>query len=161
MFLENLHAMMNLKPQQIKTGIDRWRKILRLEPQWNIKFQVRNSSNEMSDGNQDAMACINVDLRYFIADIEFNATEIDEEDLEGVILHELLHIVLEPLSCTSGCGLGRKFEEMNSILTESTIERLIPGYLHLFELAYGTKAPKRYASGRKAAAHAVRCRRKA
>lgn len=153
--------MMKLEQRQVKTIIDRWRKILQLEPHWHIKFSVRNSSNEMSAGNEDAMACIVVDLRYFIADIEFNAPEIDEGDLEAVVLHELLHIVIEPLSCSSGCGLGRKFEEMNSILTESTIEKLMPGYLHLYNLAFKQKAQKNRSSAKKASAQAVRCRRKA
>lgn len=152
---------MNLQPKQVKLIIDRWRKILHLEPHWNIKFQVRKSSNEMSMGNEDAMACIVVDLRYFIADIEFNAPEIEEPELEAVVLHELLHILIEPLSCSSGCGLGKKFEEMNSILTESTIEKLMPGYLVLYNLAFKQKTVKNRTSTKKASAKAVRCRRKA
>lgn len=153
--------MMKLEQRQVKAIIDRWRKILHLEPHWNIGFQIRNSSNEMSAGNEDAMACIVVDLRYFIASIEFNSPEIDESDLEAVILHELLHIVIEPLSCSSGCGLGRKFEEMNSILTESTIEKLMPGYLYLYNLAFKQKAQKSRRPAKKANSKAIRCRRKA
>ncbi len=153
--------MMKLESRQVKAGIDRWRKILKLEPHWNIDFEVRNSSNEMSAGNEDAMACITVDLRYFNAIIEFNTPEISEEDLEGVILHELLHIIIEPISCSSGCGLGKKFEEMNSILCESTIERLVPGYLHLYELSYGKKSSKGHsASRKKSTTRAIRCHRK-
>lgn len=153
--------MMNLQTRQVKAIIDRWRKILHLEPNWHIKFQIRNSSNEMSAGNEDAMACIVVDLRYFIADIEFNAPEIDEPDLEAVVLHELLHIIVEQLSCSSGCGLGKKFEEMNSIFTESTIEKLMPGYLYLYNLAFKQKATKGRSSSKRANAQAIRCRRKA
>lgn len=152
--------MMKLEERQVKAGIERWRKILQLEPHWHIKFQVRNSSNEMSMGNEDAMACITVDLRYFMADIEFNAPEIEEKDLDAIILHELLHIIIEPLSCSSGCGLGEQFEEMNSILTESTIEKLMPGYLHLYNLAYKKKVVKGRTSTKKASAQAIRCRRK-
>ena len=151
--------MMNLQTRQVKAIVDRWRKILQLESNWHIKFQIRNSSNEMSEGNQDAMACIVVDLRYFIADIEFNASEIDEADLEAVVLHELLHILIEPLSCSSGCGLGKKFEEMNSILTESTIEKLMPGYLHLYNISYKKKLTKSRSTSKRAAAQAIRCKK--
>lgn len=152
---------MKLEPRQVKTTIERWRKILKLEPHWNIRFEIRNSSNEMSAGNEDSMACIAVDLRYFNATIEFNAPEINEQDLESVVLHELLHIILEPISCSSGCGLGKKFEEMNSILCESTIERLVPGYLHLYEIAYGKKPSKsRSSSQKKTSSKAIRCHRK-
>ena len=153
--------MMKLESRQVKKVVDRWRKILKLESHWNIEFKIRNSSNEMSDGNQDAMACIHVDLRYFAAEIEFNATEISEGELDGVVLHELLHIIMEPIACASGCGLGRKFEEMNSILCESTIERLLPGYLLLYQEAYGGKKPsKKNIAAKKASSRACRSRRK-
>lgn len=113
----------------------------------------------MSEGNQDAMACISVDLRYFIAEIEFNSPEIEEDELEGVILHELLHIIVEPLSCAAGCGLGKKFGEMNSILCESTIERLMPGYLYLYEMTYNRKGRKSHISSKTPTKQAMKCRR--
>lgn len=151
---------MKLEQRQVKAIISKWRKILQLEPHWDIRFQIRNSSNEMSAGNEDAMACIVVDLRYFLANIEFNTPEIEASDLEAVVLHELLHIIIEPLSCASGCGLGPKFEEMNSILTESTIEKLMPGYLHLYNAAFKQKVSKNRATTKKASARAIKCRRK-
>lgn len=151
---------MKLESRQIKAEIDKWRKILKLEPQWNIRFEIRNSSNKMSAGNEDALACIDVDLRYFVANIEFNAPEIEEKELDGIILHELLHIIIEPISCSSGCGLGKKFEEMNSILCESTIERLMPGYLSLYEQVYKKKIKKTAAITRKAEPRSIKCRRK-
>lgn len=135
--------MTKLQSHQIKEGVEKWRNILKLDPQWKIDFQIRNHSHEMSQGNEDAMACIAVDLRYFIANIEFNPSEFEEKDLDGVILHELLHIILEPITCASGCGLGEKYEEMNSILCESTIERLMPGYLQLYDIAYNKKYIKK------------------
>ncbi len=152
--------MMKLESKAVKQVIGRWRNILHLEPYWQIKFQIRNSSNEMSDGNQDSMACIHVDLRYFVAEIEFNATEINDGELDAVVLHELLHIILEPITCSSACGLGRKFEEMSSILCESTIERLMPGYLELYQKAYGNKklASKKKSSNR--TTRATKCNKK-
>jgi hypothetical protein len=147
---------MKLDSNQIKFEILKWRKILKIEPQWKIKHHVRNRPTEMSVGNMDSMACIEVDLRYFIADIEFNAQEIEEDELQSVILHELLHIILEPISCASGCGLGKKFEEMNSILTESTIEKLMPGYLYLYELAYNKPSKNR---SNKSSSQTIKCRK--
>lgn len=152
--------MMKLEERQVKAGIEKWRKILQLEPHWNIKFQVRNSSNEMSMGNEDALACITVDLGYFSANIEFNAPEIEEKELDAIILHELLHIIIEPLSCSSGCGLGEQFKEMNTILTESTIEKLMPGYLHLYNLTYNKKPAKGRSVPKKMMTKAIRCSRK-
>lgn len=151
---------MTLEHSHVKKVIDRWRKILKLESQWNIKFAIRNSSNEMSPGNEDAMACIAVDLRYFGAYIEFNSSELTEQDFDAVVLHELLHILIEPLACSSGCGLGERFEEINSILTESTIERLVPGYMHLYSLVYQQKSYKNHSKSKKSSTRAIRCRRK-
>lgn len=148
---------MNLTSNQLRSVISRWRKILEIEPRWNIHFHIRNSPNLMSAGNEDALACIDVDLKYFVADIEFNAAEIDDEDeLEGVVLHELLHIIIEPISCAATCGMGKKFDEMSSILCESTIERLMPGYLTLYGLA--EKSIKKRKSA-KPTNRAVRCKR--
>lgn len=149
---------MKLEKSQIKIEIEKWRKILHIEPIWNITFDIRDSSNDMSSGNEDSVACIAVDLRYFIANIEFNAPEIQECDLQAIILHELLHILIEGLACSSGCGLGEKFEEINIILTESTIERLSLGYLYLYNVAYGKKEKKNIANKKKAS-RALKCRR--
>lgn len=151
---------MKLEPRDVKPKIDSWRKILDIEPKWTINFQVRKSTLDMSEGNEDALACISVDLRYFSACIEFNSPEIDEAELDAIILHELLHIIIEPISCSSSCGLGEKYEEMASVLCESTIERLMPGYLYLYEKAYGKKLNKGKQSGKKGAPHSVKCRRK-
>lgn len=151
---------MELKSHQVKASIDRWRKILNIESQWKINFLIRNKSNEMSEGNEGAMACIIVSLSYFSAVIEFNAAEIQEDDFESVVLHELLHIIIEPLAISSGCGLGEKFEEMNIILCESTIERLMPGYMYLFNQVYGIKGKKKQLkTSKKLSSRAIRCRK--
>ena len=151
---------MKLDPKQVKAKIKMWQGILKLEPLWNVSFKIRNSAMDMSEGNEDAMACIAVDLRYFMAEIEFNSPEIEEGDLDCIILHELLHIILEPIAISSGCGLGEDYEEMNSVLTESTIERLMPGYLGLFEKAYGIKTTNNKATTKKSATRSIRCKHK-
>lgn len=124
--------MAKFEKRQIKATIDKWRKILQIEPRWKIRFEIKNSPSEMSEGYNDAQACVDVESSYFSATIEFNAAEIAENELDEVVLHELLHIILEPLSCVAACGLGKKYEEMNTTLTESTIERLSSGYLNLY-----------------------------
>lgn len=91
----------------------------------------------MSEGNEDALACSNISSSYFVVDMEFNVQEIEDEiELEKTIIHELLHIIVEPLSEAVECGLGKKFAAMSTSLTESTIERLVPGYLYLHNKAF-------------------------
>lgn len=128
---------MKLESKFIAKEVRKWRKILQIEPKWSITINIRNTIEEIVAGNEDALASIDIELGYFMATLEINTTNIkDDDDLDSIILHELLHIIIEPLACSSGCGLGKKFEEMNLILCESTIERLMPGYLTLYKKAY-------------------------
>jgi hypothetical protein len=127
---------MQFSRQQIAKKINEWRSILGIEKRWVIKFDIKDSSSKMTEGNESAMACIEIELGYFYAYLQFNAPEIDEDELDEVVLHELLHLQLEPLSLSNKCGLGEDFEDMNTVLTESTIERLMTGYLTLYKKAH-------------------------
>lgn len=150
---------MKITPQLLKQKIKEWRTILDIEKRWVINFDIRNNPLEMSEGNEDAMACIFVQSGYFSANIELNTVEVEENELDSTILHELLHILIDPLATSSSCGMGKEHEELNSILVESTIERLMPGYLHLYNLAYKKKSIKNRISGGKISASARRCHR--
>jgi hypothetical protein len=124
---------MKITPQLLKTKIKEWRAILDIEKRWIINFAIRNNPLEMSDGNEDSMACIFVQSGYFNASLEINAVEIhDEHQFNSTVLHELLHILIDPLATASRSSLGKSHEELNSMLIESTIERLMPGYLFLY-----------------------------
>lgn len=79
----------------------------------------------MSSGNEDAEACITVSLSYLTAFIEFNESLIDERELDAIIAHEMLHIVVEPLSSLAYQGLGKRFSRAAEDATESLIERLV------------------------------------
>lgn len=148
---------MKITPQLVKQKINQWRTILDIEKRWIINFSIRANPLEMSEGNEDSMACIFVQSGYFSASIEINSIEIDEHELDATILHELLHILLDPLATSSDGGLGKNQQELNSILVESTIERLMPGYLNLYKKLHQKqpnkknkiiKAPRTRARGR-------------
>lgn len=89
----------------------------------------------MPKNSRDCMACIISELGYFNATIWFNEKEIDtEEELEGAIGHELLHIILEPLSAIATAGIAPKFESYVSDITESTIETVMHGFMKMQKL---------------------------
>lgn len=134
---------MKITPQLVKQKINQWRTILDIEKRWTINFSIRTNPLEMSEGNEDSMACIFVQSGYFSASIEINSIEIDEHQLDATILHELLHILLDPLATSSDGGLGKNQQELNSILVESTIERLMPGYLNLYKKLYQKQPNKK------------------
>ena len=98
----------------------------------------------MNAGNETAQADIRVEWGYFFAVVEFNAHEIANEDvLDEVVCHELLHVVLAPLSSFAENGAGKVFNEHAINLTERTIEQLMPGYLALYRTAFKKKRTKR------------------
>lgn len=151
---------MKITPQLLKAKIKEWRTILDIEKRWTINFSIINNPLEMSAGNEDAMACIFVQSGYFIANIELNTVEIDEHELDATILHELLHIFIDPLATSSSGGLGKSQEELNSILIESTIERLMPGYLCLYNKLYNKKTRNKSKISKKIRSRAQACTKK-
>ena len=148
---------MKITAQLFKRKIKQWRTILDIEKRWRINFAIRNNPLEMSAGNEDAMACIAVQSGYFIAIIELNTLEINEHELDATILHELLHIIIDPLATSSNGSLGKAQEELNTILVESTIERLMPGYLYLYNQLYNRPVNKKNKSVKKTHPRARRC----
>lgn len=51
----------------IQTKINFWRKHLELNPKWDIKFSLYESSLQMPEDARHMEACIDVDLAYFNA----------------------------------------------------------------------------------------------
>lgn len=130
---------MKLEKKVMAAKVKEWRDILQIDPQWDITFEIIDNPLNMSDDCEGSMACIGVDLDYFSAHIEFNSVEISKDDLDYIVLHELLHILMEPISQAASQGLGKKFEKIGITFCESTVERLIPGYLKLYGKINGVK----------------------
>ena len=116
----------------ISNKIKEWRRILNIEKIWKIDFRIANSALDMPTDHFDSVACIQVDLKYFYAFIEFNLSELNEKNIDSTIAHELTHILLEPLTAFAGAGAGNKYKDITLQLCESTVERLSLGLLELY-----------------------------
>jgi predicted metal-dependent peptidase len=106
-----------------------WRNHLKISPKWDIFFYLHQNSNEMPEDSQDVEACIDVDMAYFNATIDFNGPLINDKNVDNVIVHELLHIIVEPLDHFALLATPEKYHDQIRIFAESMIENLIPGVM--------------------------------
>ncbi len=113
---------MLLEPKVIDRKIKMWAKKLNVDS-FKIDFTISEDSSEDSIDN---MAEIEISLAYNNAHIVFFAPAIRENQLDEVVIHELLHLVLEPLSSMLYQSMNKKFEKLVEDTVESTIERIIP-----------------------------------
>lgn len=114
---------MNLTQRQLQRCIAKWRNILRIDPIFDIRATIHRTPKTMPKGHQDSQACIAVEVGYHFAELDVNKTMIDASELDGVILHELAHIIFAPLQEHLSAG--------HTYLIEATIERLLPCLLGL------------------------------
>lgn len=106
-----------------------WRNHLKINPKWDIYFLLHENSNDMPEDCKDIEACIEVDLAYFDATMDFNGPRIDENNIDNVIVHELLHILVEPLDNFALMAAPKKYHDQVRVFAESMIENLIPGVM--------------------------------
>lgn len=114
----------------IQTKINFWRKHLELNPKWDIKFSLYESSLQMPEDARHMEACIDVDLAYFNATLELNGPMLNEKNIDNVLVHELLHILVEPLDNFALMAIPEKYHDQIRIHAESMIENLIPGIMN-------------------------------
>jgi hypothetical protein len=106
-----------------------WRNHLKINPKWDILVHLYENSNQMPEDSKDMEACIDVDLAYFDATVEFNGPLLNNKNIDNVIVHELLHILVEPLDNFALMALPEKYHDQVRIFAESMIENLIPGIM--------------------------------
>jgi len=121
---------MVLTKQFVRKKILEWRKILGIEKIWEICFALIEDPNDM--GND--LACIEINLKYFQAIIDFNIKELNEKNIDKVVAHELNHIILEPMSHFASAASGNKWKDVNLTLNESTNSRITEAYLRLYQM---------------------------
>jgi hypothetical protein len=112
---------MKLDNKLIQRKITQWQKKLKLND-FVITFVISEDSNQE---DIDTQADIDVSLSYLRASITFYSPAISENQLDDVIIHELLHILFEPVSSLLFQAVGRKFEQLATDNIESTIEKIV------------------------------------
>ena len=107
--------------------IKKWMKRLRFDPAWTIRYKIV-SAKDMDENAEDALACVEIS-DYFSAEILFCQERLEAKALDEVVVHELLHIILHPVALALQDSMGKDHSQLLTNMMESTIERLVPGYL--------------------------------
>lgn len=118
-----------LTRQVVSKKVNYWKKHLKLNPKWDISFVLHGSSLELDEDVRHMEAYIDIELGYFDAEIHFNGPLVNENNIDNVIVHELLHILVEPLDHFARLAAPEKYHEQITIFAESMIENLIPGIM--------------------------------
>jgi hypothetical protein len=123
----------------INKKLNFWRKHLKLNPKWDITFAFHKSALDMPEDCQDVEACIDIEMAYFDAHIDLNGAMLDDFNVDNVLIHELLHIIIEPLDHYALLTAPEKYHDQIRIFAESAIENLIPGIMAGIKINKGTK----------------------
>lgn len=109
--------------------VRKWRKHLGIGEQWRVDVKV----NEHPSGSEaeDAQAHITVTPQYFHASLEVNAWQVDGVDLDEVIAHEMLHVLMKPIETIVEGAMGERFAELGEQHLESVVERMARALVRL------------------------------
>jgi hypothetical protein len=88
---------MRLGGRLLQSRLRIWRRVMHIDPAWQIATYIVTSAANMPKGCEDAQACIDVHP-HFYADLHVNPWKIDDVDeLDKVVRHELGHIINHPV----------------------------------------------------------------
>jgi hypothetical protein len=90
--------------------IGKWREIIGIAGQWRIGVRVHEKRPPDAD-DDDAHARIEVQPQYFSATIDIYDWNCVDVDMDEVICHELLHIVLKPNETIVHAAFGKRLAE--------------------------------------------------
>jgi hypothetical protein len=110
-----------------------WAKILGIDPIYEIGVKVNNAPdpNLKKHLRKDTQAFVKVDQSYFFINVTYNAYEIDRSELDSVVVHELIHVLLAPLDRVCSDALGKRQRQHAIDIVESATERLAKAFMRL------------------------------
>ena len=83
---------------QVRGIVNKWCRRLRIPKHWKISIKVNHSALDEDEDNRDTAARISADPGYGTVDLIVNAWQIeDARELDQVLAHECVHLVLWPL----------------------------------------------------------------
>lgn len=110
--------------REVAKRVKKWRRILGLGRDWSITVRVLEEPERADDDRNEAVAYIHVEPGYFFASMTINAWRMDGADLDRVVVHELTHILLQPVCTIVESALGDNMSEVASQNMEALCERV-------------------------------------
>lgn len=118
---------MKITIEHLTELVDKWRNKLGLGLEWSIGVHLIEEKKKSKKSLRGAYASTVTDEAYFQADITFNGwmfEKKDEDFLNLVTCHEILHIVFNKQDILVKKALGEDNEEIAEILTENLAETI-------------------------------------
>lgn len=119
----------------VKSILRKWRPLLGLDGRWSIGITIYNEDDE-SWPHGDAVAACLPSPGYYQASLAVNGPRClkDAHSLDHILVHELVHIVLWPLTVLAKEALGEKHEETWRMMIEAPTEQIARALLRKNEV---------------------------
>ncbi len=114
--------MAEVSRREVQRLITKWRRILGIGNQWRVDLKINKAPR--GEELEDAQAHIVVSPGYYHADMVVNAWQCVGIDLDEVVCHEMLHIVMKGVETVVEGAMGDRFAEVGEQMLESVVERL-------------------------------------
>jgi hypothetical protein len=117
---------MKVDEKYVRGRVDYWRKLLAFEKRWKIIVNIIPTVEQMSEDQKSSAAFVNIESAYFQADITICLeNNKNKQDLDDTIVHELIHIILDPLDKIVQETLLASGPDFSTMVTEQVVERLM------------------------------------
>lgn len=127
-------AVNKISEKIIDGVIQKWRPYLGIDGRWSIGMRIFEPGEEWPHG--DSTAAVRVLPGYYQISLHLNrlACEQDDDTIEHIVLHELVHFVLWPLSVMARNGLDESHEETWRDVMEAAVEQVTRALLRKKEI---------------------------
>lgn len=116
---------------EVRRLVAKWRKVLGLGSDWQIGVRILDSPTGDADKDK-AQAYINTEPGYFFASMTVNAWQIgDKADLEHAVVHELAHVIVEPVRTIARGAMGEDLVAVADENIEALCERIARSLLRI------------------------------
>lgn len=107
--------------RRIRALIEKWRQLLGISPKWEIAVKLYRDQDEAPEDERDCAAHVTNDGAYLRSYMSFNLWHRECcEDLESVVTHEMIHVLMDRLDLAVEDALRRTpklYREMTESVT--------------------------------------------
>jgi hypothetical protein len=114
-------APIRVTERRVRHLIEKWRDLLGISPKWEFAVKLHQAEDESPEDERDCAAHVTNDGAYMRSLIAFNLWHREcQEDLESVVTHEMIHVLMDRIDLTIEDALRRTpglYREMTESVT--------------------------------------------